>query len=78
MLSEVQWSWFEGELSKRSEVKIIVSGIQVLPPTDLSRNVEEYCAYDSAASETTFMDAIEDVDEGQDHGSKFFSKAKVQ
>ena len=29
LLSEVQWSWLEEELERESEVKIIVSGIQV-------------------------------------------------
>ena len=29
MLSDVQWNWLEEELERESEVKIIVSGIQV-------------------------------------------------
>ena len=33
-LSCAQWKWLDKELSKKSEIKIIGSGIQVLPPTD--------------------------------------------
>ena len=33
ILSDDQWSWFESELDKESEIKIIGSGVQVLPPT---------------------------------------------
>ena len=63
ILSDDQWSWLEEELDKESEIKIIGSGTQVLPPTDQgSRSLEEYCAHDSHnAGDTdtsTFTDAI--------------------
>ena len=38
MLSEQQWTWFENELHHQSEIKVIASGIQVLPPTDQTRS----------------------------------------
>lgn len=47
MLSASQWSWLDSELQKYSDVKIIGSGTQVLPPTDLlGRAGADYCAYD--------------------------------
>ena len=48
-LSDEQWNWLDIELSKKSEIKIIGSGIQVLPPTDQSGNIAKmmsYCAQD--------------------------------
>uniref|UniRef100_A0A7S1FYM2 Fibronectin type-II domain-containing protein n=1 Tax=Corethron hystrix TaxID=216773 RepID=A0A7S1FYM2_9STRA len=47
LLGEKQWSWLENELDKTSELKIITSGIQVLPPTNQYMGVNEsICAYD--------------------------------
>ena len=46
-LSNEQWEWLDKELSKKSEVKIIGSPIQVLTPTNQhDRNIEEYCSHD--------------------------------
>jgi hypothetical protein len=38
VLNETQWGWLDAELGKHSEIKIIGSGTQVLPPTDLVSN----------------------------------------
>lgn len=46
ILGDEQWAWLEGELNRASEVKIIGTGIQVLPPTYRGRSVSEYCSYD--------------------------------
>lgn len=62
MLNESQWEWLDTELQRHSEVKIIGSGIQVLPPTDLSgRDSSAYCAYDGASG--SFDQAVADVGE---------------
>jgi alkaline phosphatase D len=45
MLGSDQWEWLENELKRPSEIKVIGSGIQVLPPTNLERNISDYCAY---------------------------------
>lgn len=65
MLSEQQWAWLETELSRKSEIKIIASGVQVLPPTDQTRDSSEYCADDSHSGgvTTTFADSISAVGE---------------
>lgn len=47
MLGEEQWAWLEAEmLGRTSVIKVISSGIQVLPPTTRIREVEQHCAYD--------------------------------
>lgn len=46
MLDDAQWAWLDTELARPSVVKIISSGTQVLPPTDQSRSLSSYCAYD--------------------------------
>jgi len=61
MLGSEQWSWLEHELSQTSEIKIISSGTQVLPPTHNGRDKSLYCAYDGAGG--TFLDAITEVGE---------------
>lgn len=79
MLSEEQWSWLEEKLRQRSEVKVIVSGTQVLPPTDLTRGVEEFCAHDShSGGGNSFMDAISAVGEGVEwKGTEYETWAEV-
>ena len=48
ILSLEQWEWLEEELERESEVKIIGSGIQVLPPTNqITRDLTDFCAHDS-------------------------------
>ena len=64
MLSDEQWAWFDNELSKESIIKIIASGVQVLPPTDLiTTPVRTYCSYDGRGG--TFDKAISDVGENK-------------
>jgi alkaline phosphatase D len=47
MLGATQWTWLENELMTRpSEIKIIASGIQLLPTTHHGRSLDSYCAYD--------------------------------
>lgn len=62
ILTNTQWTWLEQELERESEIKIIGSGIQVLPPTDQqSRSVSEYCAHDSHkwdGNTNTFLESI--------------------
>ena len=71
ILTEAQWTWLEQELERQSEIKIIGSGIQVLPPTDQqSRSVSDYCAHDSHNGEgntdtNTFLESIARLGEGE-------------
>ena len=67
MLGQDQWSWLENELNRTSEIKIIASGMQILPPT-ASRNPNEYCAYDGAGN--TFDSANTDIGEGPGSGAE--------
>ena len=71
ILSDQQWAWLEEELERQSEIKIIGSGIQVLPPTNLiTRLLPEFCAHDSHNKEdnttNTFLEAIARVGEGEE------------
>lgn len=64
MLRAEQWAWLDDQLARPSAVKIIASGIQVLPPTDLrSRDAHSYCAYDGAGG--TFDSSVAAVGEGE-------------
>ena len=70
MLAEDQWDWLEAELERESEIKIITSGIQVLPPTDIDLHFPEfYCSHDIHNIEdkttTTFIDSLARVGEGK-------------
>ena len=52
-MSSTQWKWLDKELSKKSEVKIIGSGIQVLPPTDqIVNKITSYCSFDIHSNST--------------------------
>lgn len=62
ILGETQWTWLQNELNQPSEVKIIGSGIQVLPPTYRGRSVNEYCSYDGVGG--TFDSSNAAVGEG--------------
>jgi alkaline phosphatase D len=44
MLSETQWTWLQNEFHRVSEIKVIGSGVQVLPPTN--PGTTSFCAYD--------------------------------
>ena len=70
MMGQDQWSWLEAELDRESEIKIIGSGVQVLPPTDIITRIPQvYCAHDIHNMEdtntTTFMDSLARVGEGK-------------
>lgn len=77
MLGDEQWSWLESQLKVISEIKIIGSGIQVLPPTNLStENAGSYCAYDGSGG--SFEQAMSDVGEGpQWRGTSYESWAEI-
>lgn len=61
MLDDTQWEWLDVELSRVSAVKVIASGTQILPPTDLLRSASSYCAYDGAGG--SFEASIEALGE---------------
>lgn len=63
MLGEEQWTWLQMELNRPSKVKIIGSGIQVLPPTYHGRPLTEYCSFDG--EEGTFLQANSAVGEDE-------------
>lgn len=65
VLGAAQWAWLTKELGRKADVKIIASGIQVLPPVNRGRDLNQYCAYDGAGK--TFDRAARDVGEGADH-----------
>jgi alkaline phosphatase D len=67
-LGDTQWRWLEAELSKDSDLKIVASGTQVLPPTNRDhRKLNAYCAYDGVGG--TFDDANTALNEGVTTGS---------
>lgn len=46
MLSDEQWRFLEDQLKVKSEIKIIGSGIQILPPTNQDvQDIRKYCSY---------------------------------
>ena len=63
ILGDTQWAWLQAELNKPSEFKVIGSGIQVLPPTNQDRNLNDYCAY-SAGGASSFTAANAALNEG--------------
>ena len=75
MLGATQWTWLEGLIGEnglQSEVLIISSGIQVLPPLRKSAT-SSLCAY--SGSETAFNAAITAI--GED-GSNFGSGTQYE
>jgi len=82
MLIDEQWDWLDKELEKTSTIKVIGSGVQVLPPTYQSRVQSIYCADDSHSQHgsptTTFTDSILAV--GEDsywEGTSYESWAEI-
>jgi len=69
MLGDIQWAWLEQELLTRtSEIKILASGTQVLPPLHRkTRNLEAYCAYDGPGQ--SFDQSIASI--GEDDADQF-------
>lgn len=50
MLGDVQWSWLQNTLrNTKTDITVITSGIQVLPPTYLRNKLTDYCAYDASS-----------------------------
>ena len=74
ILGEQQWQWLESELSKPSEIKIIASGIQVLPPLHKGRSLNSYCAYGNGKK---FNKAIANLNEKAMSGTSYESWAEM-
>ncbi|WP_440056624.1 alkaline phosphatase D family protein (plasmid) [Pseudoalteromonas sp. T1lg65] len=74
VLGEAQWKWLEQELQKSSEVKLIASGIQVLPPLNQGRSRSEYCAYGDGKQ---FEQVISELDESEMSGTGYESWAEI-
>lgn len=62
MLGATQWEWLQNELNRPSDIKVIASGIQVLPPTNKA-SVDNMCAYQEGGK-TSFEQANEEIGEG--------------
>jgi len=78
MLSDSQWTWLESELERNSEIKIIGSGTQVLPPVYRGRSMNGYCAYDGTSG--SFEAACTAVGEPQSEdwlGTSYESWAEI-
>ncbi|WP_156312620.1 alkaline phosphatase D family protein [Marinagarivorans algicola] len=74
VLGDAQWAWLEQELEKPSQIKIIASGIQVLPPLHRKRNLNSYCAYGNGQR---FNAAINSLNESNDSGTRYESWAEI-
>ena len=62
VLGDSQWEWLQNELNRPSDVKIIASGIQVLPPT-YKTGANEMCAF-LGDGQLSFEQANEELGEG--------------
>lgn len=62
ILGDTQWEWLQNELNRTSDIKVIASGIQVLPPTN-KENANTMCAY-LEGGQSSFEQANEDIGEG--------------
>ena len=61
-MSSTQWKWLDKELSKKSEIKIIGSGVQVLPPTDqIVNKMIDYCSLDIYSNSTADSNVCNDT-----------------
>ena len=74
MLGDAQWAWLEQELQKPSEIKIIGSGIQVLPPLHRNRSLSSYCAYGDG---NEFNAAVNNLNENNASGTSYESWAEM-
>jgi len=75
MLGDAQWTWLRGEFNRKSEVKVIASGIQVLPPVvaeDLT-----CCARSDSASRLAFEAAVASLGETGLQGTHYESWAEI-
>jgi hypothetical protein len=62
MLGDTQWEWLQNEFNRPSDIKVIASGIQVLPPTN-KEGSDNMCAY-REGGKTSFEKANEEIGEG--------------
>ncbi|TMO69408.1 alkaline phosphatase D family protein [Pseudoalteromonas aurantia] len=74
ILGMAQWQWLEKELAKPSDIKLIASGIQVLPPLYQGRAKNKYCAY---ADGVEFEQAINNLNESSMSGTSYESWAEM-
>ena len=74
MLGDEQWSWLEQQLSATSEITVIGSGTQVLPPLNRDRPMTDYCAYGDGAE---FNAAIANLEETAASGTGYESWAEM-
>ncbi|MCF2856426.1 alkaline phosphatase D family protein [Pseudoalteromonas sp. SMS1] len=74
ILGTEQWQWLEKQLDTPSEIKLIASGIQVLPPLYQGRSKNKYCAYGDGKE---FEQAIADMAESDMSGTSYESWAEV-
>lgn len=74
VLGDTQWAWLEKELAKPSQIKIIASGIQVLPPLHRKRRLSSYCAYGNGQK---FNTAINRLNEDNASGTSYESWAEI-
>jgi alkaline phosphatase D len=73
MLSQEQWSWLEEQMNLHSEIKVIASGVQVLPPTDLiTTSPSKYCSYDGTNG--TFYSSIAALGESENSRGTAYEK----
>ncbi len=75
MLNDSQWNWLEDELKRETELKLIASGIQILPPTNLLRPRETFCSYNSDSE--LFEKALRNMGESELSGSVYESWAEI-
>lgn len=76
MISPEQWAWLTLELNRPSEIKIIGSGTQILPPTHRGRSLSSYCSYDGAGN--TFDQANAELGEGPSfEGTQYEAWAEI-
>ncbi|MCB1319320.1 MAG: alkaline phosphatase family protein, partial [Leptospiraceae bacterium] len=72
-LGSEQWDWLMRELRRPADIKIIASGIQVLPPLHGKRALKDYCAY---ADGREFQRAIAALEETDLSGTEYESWAE--
>ena len=74
ILGDAQWAWLEQELQTPSEIKIIASGIQVLPPLHRDRSLSSYCAYGDG---NAFNQSVANMEESSASGTSYESWAEM-
>ncbi len=74
VLGDAQWQWLQTQFNQKSEVKIIASGIQVLPPLHQGRSKSSYCAYGNGKA---FNQSIANLGESAMSGTSYESWAEI-